>query len=375
MLFHDATAKESQYKVHILSEKRQKEQKKLAVELATIKKDYDACQKNYEDVTRLFHQEKRRLKKFDGAPGEKRHLKKMKKMIAKSQKIFYDARYYITHELSYDQNNHAYVNVLMKEQVANSVALSEDVYKQALKERNDYKIDYYYGFYNVTQIRKDIVDLALLCKGKIHYLWGGKSQSTDKNSLPNALDCSGFVAWVYGAATDLKFSNLYSTQSISASYKKIKKSDLKPGDLGTKLDSGSHFEDSRGNIFYSAQQAACSNSSYNEMIDGKIYHFQKRYDRIDHKIEECDNDEKKDLLSRMKKVEKIIDRLRRKKVSNFVRFLTSHVGIYVGKNKNGENVWVHCTGGTKRTVVVTTESQYNGFKYFYSPIHQMEEKK
>ena len=45
-----------------------------------------------------------------------------------------------------------------------------------------------------------------------------------------------------------------------------------------------------------------------------------------------------------------------------------HVGIYAGKDKDGNDTWIHCTGGSIDNVVLTTENEYDGFQYFYSPL-------
>ncbi len=43
---------------------------------------------------------------------------------------------------------------------------------------------------------------------------------------------------------------------------------------------------------------------------------------------------------------------------------TNHIGIYAGKNAEGQDTWIHCTGAPRNTVVYGTYS----FKYFYDPL-------
>ena len=40
----------------------------------------------------------------------------------------------------------------------------------------------------------------------------------------------------------------------------------------------------------------------------------------------------------------------------------NHVGMYMGKNEKGNDLWIHCTGGDKRTVVIS--ENYSGFGYY-----------
>ena len=41
---------------------------------------------------------------------------------------------------------------------------------------------------------------------------------------------------------------------------------------------------------------------------------------------------------------------------------TNHVGIYLGKNSNGSDVWIHCTAGTINNVVVGTSSSFQLYR-------------
>lgn len=72
-------------------------------------------------------------------------------------------------------------------------------------------------------------------------------------------------------------------------------------------------------------------------------------------------------LKRQKK--KSIDKLKKELIDdNTITQQIGHVGIYAGKDKDGNDTWIHCTGGSIDNVVLTTEDEYDGFQYFYSPI-------
>ena len=45
-----------------------------------------------------------------------------------------------------------------------------------------------------------------------------------------------------------------------------------------------------------------------------------------------------------------------------VRTFSNHVGIYIGKDCAGRDLWLHCTGGAIRTVAITSG---NSFVHFY----------
>ena len=80
---------------------------------------------------------------------------------------------------------------------------------------------------NVTGDRKKIIDTAKSLLG-LPYLWGGKCPGSQ---TPTALDCSGYVAWVYERA--LGFSGLQAggTYYQINSCNEIPESEAKPGDL------------------------------------------------------------------------------------------------------------------------------------------------
>lgn len=99
-------------------------------------------------------------------------------------------------------------------------------------------IDAYDG--DITKAREDIIKYGLKWVGKIAYQWGGKaseysdnarfgSSTPDYKGRSNGLDCSGFVAFVYGTAIGVKLPS--STAGYSG-YATKPYSALKVGDLG-----------------------------------------------------------------------------------------------------------------------------------------------
>lgn len=70
-----------------------------------------------------------------------------------------------------------------------------------------------------------------------------------------------------------------------------------------------------------------------------------------------------------KQKKKSIDKLKKELIDdNTITQQIGHVGIYAGKDKDGNDTWIHCTGGSIDNVVLTTEDEYDGFQYFYSPM-------
>ena len=163
----------------------------------------------------------------------------------------------------------------------------------------------------------DVISIAESLVGKIVYEWGSKPTNAGWNERWNSgttgLDCSGFVQWVYWTATGTKTNGLGSTWAISSSQEKIGYSDLQPGDLGMIFDGGTYYLDATGVRFPTEEAAQASNNN-----KGLYY-------------------------------------IKPITVSN-------HVGIFAGKDEEGKDIWIHCTGGNKDTVV---KENYTRFKIFY----------
>ena len=176
-------------------------------------------------------------------------------------------------------------------------------------------VDFFNGFIELHDSRKEIVETAESMLGLITYKWGGKATAPGWNSswdFGGGLDCSGFVQWVYWTATGNYIEEIGSTYIISRTQQKIGYNELKPGDLGLMFEDGSHYLDAEGIIFYSESAAKNSNKS-------------KGYEE------------------------------------SVIRQVTNHVGIYAGKDKNGKDIWIHCTGGSKDTVVKDNFSKFTCF--------------
>ncbi|MBQ8007243.1 MAG: C40 family peptidase [Lachnospiraceae bacterium] len=99
-------------------------------------------------------------------------------------------------------------------------------------------IDAYDG--DISKAREDIIKYGLKWVGRIAYQWGGKaseysdnakfgSSTPDYKGRTNGLDCSGFVAFIYGTAIGVK---LPASTAGYAGYPNKSYSQLKVGDLG-----------------------------------------------------------------------------------------------------------------------------------------------
>lgn len=108
---------------------------------------------------------------------------------------------------------------------------------------------------NLSEERKNVIHFALTTVGKVPYYYGGKAgkqgltgngfgktiaERDYKGRNRKGLDCSGFAQWVYwtGAENPLDFAS--STQELIAKGRKIKRSELEPGDLVIQPDGESH---------------------------------------------------------------------------------------------------------------------------------------
>ena len=108
---------------------------------------------------------------------------------------------------------------------------------------------------NLSEERKNVIHFALTTVGKVPYYYGGKAgkQGLTGNGFGKAiaerdykgrnrkgLDCSGFAQWVYwtGAENPLEFAS--STQELIGKGRKIKRSELEPGDLVIQPGGESH---------------------------------------------------------------------------------------------------------------------------------------
>ena len=108
---------------------------------------------------------------------------------------------------------------------------------------------------DTSQERKDLIRFALSSVGKVPYYYGGKagskglennhfganlSESDYKGRNRRGLDCSGFVQWAYWSSVDKSLDFASSTQELIGKGQKIKRSELKPGDLIIQPSGDSH---------------------------------------------------------------------------------------------------------------------------------------
>ena len=174
-------------------------------------------------------------------------------------------------------------------------------------EQIDLSVDYFYGYYELPQIRKDLVNTALLLEGQITYEWGSKPTNAGWNKRwdikGTGLDCSGFIEWVYWTTFGNSNESLRSTLVITDTQQQITYEELLPGDLGTILTEGSYYIDYAGNKHYSEDAAKQANISAGYSADDVVTY-------------------------------------------------SNHVGIYVGKDEKGNDIWCHCQGGDVKTVTV-----------------------
>lgn len=141
----------------------------------------------------------------------------------------------VKYEASLMVNNN-YEDVLRK-----YIKLNEDNIENVMELYNSKYLIYLYGYDEGTSDLN--IKLPELVKGKVTrmelvqvaaslmnypYLFGGKSPS--KGAPNSALDCSGFVDWVYIQCFGKSFAG--GTEAIFYSCKEIDEKDLKIGDLG-----------------------------------------------------------------------------------------------------------------------------------------------
>ena len=108
---------------------------------------------------------------------------------------------------------------------------------------------------DLSEERKALIHFALSSVGKVPYFYGGKagvkglegnhfgatiSSSDYKGRNRKGLDCSGFVQWAYWSSVDRSLDFASSTQELIGKGQKIKRSELKAGDLIIQPSGESH---------------------------------------------------------------------------------------------------------------------------------------
>ena len=242
-----------------------------------------------------------------------------------------------------------------------------------------------------------VVEYAKSFKGKIKYLWGGKpSHKYSGDDAPKALDCSGFMMFIFWNTLGKKDSRFYSTYSITSSFKRINRSELEIGDLGTIYSEGSSYVVKYLNDeckkckkkFYDDYAAEAFCKKRKAKLKKKIKKLEKRnaklLDYIDDnkEVEEvsaefgedieayneaCKEKEEieanKELYKREIKLNKAeIKGLKKLRKSCKMVDKINHVGVYCGKTSGGKEIWCHCASSMHGVVVM---KGYKKFKCFY----------
>lgn len=143
--------------------------------------------------------------------------------------------------------------------------------------------------------------------GSIKYTFGMKS-TYDGWTIDQGLDCSGFVQFIYEQAGLKTKECLESTLTTYLECEEINYNNLRVGSLGMIEADGTYYTNSHGEKNYTGDFDK----------DGE-----KDADSIEH---------------------------------------TNHVGIYLGKNELGNDIWCHCNA-KDNTVVI---GEYPAFKHFYA---------
>lgn len=256
------------------------------------------------------------------------------------------------------------------------------------------------------EIRRSIIESAIQLEGRIPYVWGGKPSTGGINSQilnGGGYDCSGFVCWSYMTANELfnkEFCNPADIMSTYAISRNAVEKDIltkKPADIGMIVTDGTIYTDVDGTVFYSPDEATKSSRKIKYDIlqavvkdvveqkkqellgekEVKIEIVEKQEDKDEKAEEKIIVDKDKELDAKIKSYmlnnslwsiiynkefnEETIDEM----VSAFIEeaekegFIvadgrltsadstrtTNHCGIYVGDNKEGNPLYIHCTGG------------------------------
>lgn len=198
------------------------------------------------------------------------------------------------------------INTTIKEDTSTQI-FSDDVLKQEQKKQQLY----------------DIINPLI---GQVPYRWGEKSTRNDW-CFETGLDCSGFVEYVYNQLNIPYEGKLTSTIQISDSTIEISKEELQYGDLGLLWRGGSYYI--KENFLMNeniGEQILIDSTSLEQETDINF-------------TGDFDGDGIKDDTAILK---------------------ANHVGIYMGKDENGNDKWAHCN--TKDGTVVINTVDY--FTYF-----------
>ena len=144
---------------------------------------------------------------------------------------------------------------------------------------------------NISEKRKAVIRYALSSVGKIPYYWGGKASSAGydgngfgrvieadyKGRVLRGLDCSGWIQWVYWSAIGDKLGGASGTATLIGEGKKIKRSELQPGDIIIRVGADSHVVmflqwAGNGNMIAIHENASANNVSVSEVTANYPYY-------------------------------------------------------------------------------------------------------
>ena len=222
----------------------------------------------------------------------------------------------------------------------------EKTFKPNTINLKEYLSGSFYGYEDIDTWRMCAVNLAMSTTGKIKYKWGGKPQSTiydNEWEKDSGLDCSGFINWVYWSILGDEYKGMMSTAIVSSEKytKEIEHSKLQPGDLGTLNNKGTVYLNALGEEFPTYEEAEESNNKILNNLKELLKEEGIKY-----------SEEELNLLAKEQLGVSLKDFT--------VTTSASHVGIYVGKDENGSDIWCHCSGSAQTVVVDNFK-----FKYFY----------
>lgn len=144
---------------------------------------------------------------------------------------------------------------------------------------------------DISSKRKKVIKFALESVGKVPYYYGGKAgaKGYEKNSFGSVvspdhrgrvlkgLDCSGWIQWVYWSAIGDDLNGSASTSSLVGEGEKIKRANLRPGDIIIREGADSHVVmflawAGNGNMIAIHENGSANNVSVNEVTASYPYY-------------------------------------------------------------------------------------------------------
>ncbi len=144
---------------------------------------------------------------------------------------------------------------------------------------------------DISEERKTLVRYALSSVGKIPYYYGGKAsckgfegngfgsvtEADYKGRILRGLDCSGWIHWVYWSALGDNLNGAASTANLIGCGEKIRRADLKPGDIVVRPGTDSHVVmflcwADNGNMIAIHENSSANNVSVNEVTANYPYY-------------------------------------------------------------------------------------------------------